>query len=169
MKVLGKLGSGERVIERLNPHDHEVEVSHFQEGFTKIFSDGRAFISQQIDFESVIGISTCVKVTDPERVFYGKRYTSKEKTKIRSGYSKFTYESPTSTSSLAIILLLAKEIVEQPTYILISCWYGPLAPPEPWDLRATAQSRPFWDIHALTYKGNDWALVKGTKTKNCPW
>lgn len=168
--MMGTLLSGEVVIQRLNPHDHDVESIHLVEGLGKITSSGAGFIATQVEFENYIGLAHCVQVKkDSGRVFFGKRYVNKEKTKIRLGLSKFTYEKPVPTKFLSMILLLAKEVVERPTYVLISSWYGPLAPPEPWDPKATAESKDFWDNHALTYEGNEWSLVKGTKTKNCPW
>lgn len=165
---LGVLSSGELVIQRNNPHDHEVDLSHLVMALGRTESSGQSFLAIGLDLGFQVGFAHCVPVKALDRVFYGKRFLNREKQKVRTGFSKFTYENPVPTSQICVVLLKAKEY-DSPTYILISSWYGPLAPPEPWDPKATPESKVFWDKHALTYKGNEWSLVPGTKTKNCPW
>lgn len=159
MNVLGYLSTGATVVDRHNSFFHSSVADILPELFSKIKSEQRAFISEEIDLGRIIGESTCVETTASDDVVYALR-------KKRQGYTRFVKNRKPIPSSKAVVILKYDE--DQKWYILITAFVGNKSEPEPWDRNATPNSKPFWDTHALIFDGS-YELVPNTETKTCPW
>ncbi len=154
-----KLKSGEDVVDRYQSHLHASVLDVLPEALEKINSKGRTFIVEEVRFDRIIGESTCV-VTGPDDVIV---FAQRPK---RFGLTRFVKNRQPEPSSSVVVIL--KTADEQPgTFILVTAFIGELAEPEPWDRKATQNSRKFWSEHALIWGSEP--VIPGTETETCPW
>jgi hypothetical protein len=177
--VLGALGSGQVVIDREDGSHlatHPVPEATLAEALALVDAGGRGFIVEEVKFDRVIGLSSCVSTGTGDVIRYATRVN-------RSFASRFVVErSEVECRSVVLILALKKEegvdvLSGEAKYVLITAYVGELAPPEPWDerafglatdpLAAASQSKQFWDCHALVWGSQ--AVIEGTATDICPW
>lgn len=105
----------------------------------------------EIDLKKVVGKSSLIKtesITNNSDTYFSKR-------KGREGPSRVLLnQDPQETSIISIIA----EPKDEKQYNLVSAWYGPIAPKEPWDnslikdKKALDESLSFWCCHALVYE-----------------
>lgn len=139
--VLGRLMSGEEVIDRPNSHLH-VEHELLERALGMINSFGRDFMVEEVFMGEQVGYSHCVETTEEDRIVYAFRPN-------RSGPTRFVRDRDVEpTESVTVIL---KRTEDPATMVLISAWAGNPAPPEPWDRNATDNSQEFWSNHALVW------------------
>ena len=108
-------------------------------------------IRMEIDLKKIIGKSSLIN-TEPI-TYNSDTYFSIRKG--REGPSRVVLdEKPKETSIISIIA----EPKDEKQYNLVSAWYGPIAPKEPWDnslikdKKALDESLSFWCCHALVYE-----------------
>jgi len=108
-------------------------------------------IRMEIDLKKIIGKSSLIN-TEPI-TYNSDTYFSIRKG--REGPSRVVLdEKPKETSIISIVV----DPIDENNYNLISAWYGPIAPKEPWDnslikdKKALDESLSFWCCHALVYE-----------------
>lgn len=158
MAELGKLKSGQRVVDRYQSHLHESVRALLPEAFAKISLIDEQFVVKQVDFERVVGEMVCVITSDIDEIVFAQRPK-------RFGLSRFVKNrKPESSRSIVVIL---KKADEPNTYVLITAFVGEKSEPEPWDRNATEQSVEFWSNHALVWGSEE--VIPGTETSVSPW
>jgi len=148
--VLGRLASGETVVDRPVSHAH-IEGGYLRQAFGMIDAGDRDFVIEQVQFHHYIGDAHCVETTaeDEPNITQACRVGRAGLTRFVSG------RQPEPTQDITIILLRPEEAGRM---VLISAWPGVKAEPEPWDERlktdpeAKARSEAFWAGHALLYE-----------------
>lgn len=159
MRNLGlTLASGEEVFDRFNSHVHSDVLSLLPEALAEVDSNGRRFFIYEHDFGRVVGETVCVLTTDTDEIVWAKRPK-------RFGHSRFV-KNRTAKPCNAVTIILKRDDRED-YYVLITAFVGHRPEPEPWDRNATANSRVFWDSHALVWGSEP--IVPGTETSVCPW
>jgi len=157
--ILGRLASGEVVVDRCNSHLREDAARFLPDALARIGAKGREFLIEEVDFGRPIGETICILTGPEDSIMYAKRPK-------RLGHTRFVMNrAPEPCSSLVVILMAAKEAPG--LYVLISAFIGRKAEPEPWDKNATAGSVAFWNTHALVWGHEE--TVPGTETVICPW
>jgi len=148
--------AGIKFIPRIiGTHIHEGTEPLLTIVFEQIRDLNSAFIEKEYPFPSVIGKTTCVETNDDDTVFYAIR-------KDRKGHSRFVLNrEPEDTQSLTVVLKRASDY-----YIIITCFLGKLAQPEPYDPKATQDSIDFWSRHALIFEKE--TIIPDTETNICP-
>ncbi|MBP7508945.1 MAG: hypothetical protein KA807_14125 [Prolixibacteraceae bacterium] len=137
-------------------HIHEGTEPLLKIVFEQILDLNSAFLEKEFTFPSIIGKTTCVETSDDDTVFYAIR-------KDRKGHSRFVLNrEPEDTQSLTVVLKRASD-----HYIIITCFLGKLAQPEPYDPKATQDSIDFWNRHALIFENE--TIIPYTETNICPW
>ena len=153
-----KLGSGEAVVDRFNSHTHKGVMHLLPDALAKISSNGRQFFIEEIDFGRVVGETVCVAIGQGDQIVYAKRPK-------RFGLSRFVKNRKPEACS-AVVIILKKDDIED-YYILITAFVGHRPEPEPWDRNVTANSRSFWNSHALIWGSEP--TIPGSETTECPW
>jgi hypothetical protein len=153
------LKSGERVVDRHQSHLHGKVAELLPAALVVIESGNRGFLVVSHDFGRVIGETICVETGALDQIVYAQRPR-------RGGLTRFVKNRVAEPcSALVAILMRARD--EADTYVLVSAFIGHPAEPEPWDRNATANSRAFWDSHALVWDSEP--VISGTETDVCPW
>jgi hypothetical protein len=163
------MASGEQVMGKPNSHLRPEVAPLLEEALAMIYSRGRCFVLEELDFGRVIGGSVCVATGPDDYILYARRHN-------RGGHSRFvTNREPIPSSKLVVIL--RRSDTDPRLYILITAWIGDKSEPEPWDTRAFAatedpifaenRSRDFWSRHALIY--DEKLVIPGTEIGYCPW
>jgi len=151
------LKSGERVVDRHASHLHGDVVALLPAALAAIESGSKKFLVASHDFGCVIGESVCVATEPSDTIVYAQRL-------CRFGFTRFVKNrSPEPTTKVTAILKAG----DGGEYVLITAFIGAPAEPEPWDRNATADSRAFWDSHALIWGSEP--TIPGTETDRCPW
>lgn len=156
---LGKLASGQSVVDRYSSHTHQgLTMEVLQEAFAKISLKGEQFQVIQVDFDRIVGKNKCVRTNSDDRIVYALRNK-------RFGLTRFVKNrEPEDCFSVVVIL---KKAEEDNTYVLVTAFIGEKAQPEPWDRNATEESVEFWNSHALIWGSEE--TLPGTETTQCPW
>ncbi|MFA6534111.1 MAG: hypothetical protein WCT37_02980 [Patescibacteria group bacterium] len=154
-----RLASGEEVVDRYQSHLHADVARLLPEALGKIDPAGRKFLVEEVDFGRLIGGTTCAATGPDDEVLFAKRPK-------RFGHSRFVKNRTAEPCSSIVVILKKAEDFDE-TYILITAFIGHRPEPEPWDRNATANSRAFWDSHALVWGSEP--TVPGTETDKCPW
>jgi hypothetical protein len=158
LETLGRLGSGELVLNRHGSHLHNGLNSLLSRALNDIICSGKAFLVEEVDFGRIIGETVCVETGSEDQIVYAKRPK-------RCGHSRFVLNrTPEPCSSMVILL---KKAEEDDFYVCITAFIGHKAEPEPWDRNATEKSSVFWSNHALIWGQEE--IIPGTETVKCPW
>lgn len=116
-----------------------------------------ATVSLEQDMGRVIGNTDIVDTTDRDTIFYAKPI----KKGVFSCYAKNRYPIPSNSLSI----LLQRDADNN--YEVTNTWIGPMCPAFPGDAKAVANSRQYWQTHALV---QDSQLIQSkTITKTCPY
>lgn len=157
--MLGLLMSGEPVVDRYNSHLRESVAALLPVALAQISSQDRSFLIEEVDFGWPIGETTCLPTGPVDKIVYARRPK-------RSGLTRFVKgRAPEPCSSVVVILKTADD--EPEAYVLVTAFIGHKPEPEPWDRNATANSRAFWNTHALVWGSEP--VILGTETSECPW
>lgn len=158
MKIIGKTADGALVVDRPNSHLHDKARKLIAEAIGKITAKGKPFITEEVDFGWMIGLSDCVTTEQHDVILFARR-------RNRIGLTRFVAgRDPQETSLLTVVL---KRADGPQKYVLITAFIGGKAEPEPWDANATPDTFEFWKKHALIWGTQD--IVDGTATIVCPW
>lgn len=156
--ILGRLASGEAVIDRHNSHCHALPSGILEEALSRIQSSGRNFFVEEVDFGRPIGETICVRTGSSDEIVFAKRPR-------RYGLTRFVKNrSPEATNSVVVIV---KKADDYDGFVLITAFFGTKAEPEPWDRNATEKSLDFWSTHAIVWGSEE--TIPGTETNLCPW
>jgi len=162
MQVLGKLLSGEVVVDRRNSHLRENAARYLPDALAQIHSRGRTFIAEEVDFGQPIGKTICVRTNGSDEIVWAWRKNRP------ADWTRFVKNrEPEKCSSLMVILMANREAETPGQMVLISAFIGRRAEPEPWDRNASERSFAFWESHALVWGYEE--TIRGTETKVCPW
>lgn len=157
--ILGRLASGEVVVDRHRSHLHQSVLALLPEALSRVESERRGFILAEVCFGRVIGVTTCVATRAGDEVVYAKRPK-------RLGFTRFVKNREAEPCSSVVVILKAAD--EFPAaYVLVTAFIGQKPEPEPWDRNASANSRAFWETHALVWGSEP--VIDGTETPHCPW
>jgi hypothetical protein len=157
-KKLLILKTGENVVDRYQSHLHNDVLQILPGALSKVESNGRKFIVEEIQMGRIIGETICVATKPGDQIVYAKRPK-------RFGLTRFVKNQKPELSSSVVTIL--KKAEEGDFFILITAFIGNIAEPEPWDRNATEKSRDFWETHALVWGYEE--IVPGTETIECPW
>lgn len=148
---LGRTLDGVPVYDRLNSHfaDHGFSSETMKSALSKItqFSN---FEKHVVKFDRVVGETTCVKVSENDKVIMAVRKRRQGPTPMVLG------REPEPCASVVIILKKASDD-EGEYFILITAFVGENSEPEPWDKQLIPGSKEhakavkFWKSHALLY------------------
>ncbi len=158
--VLGKLASGQTVLDRASSHIHESPemTSLLQEAFRHIRLEEQNFVRAVIDFGRPIGESMCVTTGPQDTITFAQR-------ERRPGLTRFVLNrSPEQTQLLNVVLM--KNQKDSSSYILITAFQGIAGEKEPWDPYAPDLAKDFWNNHALVWDGKQ--IISGTETTEAP-
>lgn len=159
VEYLGQLASGQPVVDRYNSHIHQNVLELLPEAFEKIQLGKEEFMVVQVDFDRIVGQTTCVETDSGDKIVYAQRPK-------HQGLTRFVKNRlPEDCSSVTVILKEADGA--KGTYVLISAFIGKKAEHEPWDRNATPAAVEFWSSHALVWGSEP--IVPGTETDICPW
>lgn len=158
LQLLGRLGSGQPVYDRPQSHLHGEVRELLPEALGRINLAGDAFSVQVVDFEQVVGKTTCVSTSETDEIVYAQRLR-------RFGFTRFVKNRQPEPCE-SVVCILKKDEVED-YYILITAFIGRWPVPEPWDRNATDLSVAFWSSHALVWGSEP--IVQGSETFICPW
>lgn len=112
--------------------------------------------SVEHDMRRTIGYSFIVKTTGSDSIFYAKLLRD-------DTYIRFIKNGkPSSTQYLSMVLHR-----DNGSYELHDAWVGRLNPPHPGTDGETAESKPFWETHAVISSNE--SLQLRTITKVCPY
>ena len=144
--------NGMRVIIPQSTIDHmeahaDVSFNKLKEAISQIDYQG-GFYKESVNLGRIIGKTSCVEVGPNDNVEYFYR-------KNRAGVTPFVKgREPEDTTNIVVIFREGK----YGNPILITSWYGNLAPMEPWDARRKhctdeeiKECDDFWASHALIY------------------
>lgn len=133
-------------IEHMEAHA-DVSFRKLKEAVKRIDYQG-GFFKASIDMGRVIGKTTCVEVGPDDEVQHLYRKNRKGTTPFVKG------REPEDTTNIVVIFREGR----YGNPILITSWYGGLAPMEPWDARRKhcseeeiRESDEFWSTHALIF------------------
>jgi hypothetical protein len=156
-----QLGSGEVVIDRPDSHvaTHPSVLPLLSEALSRIYSEGRDNIVEEVDLGRVVGETICVETRDGDDIVYAQRPN-------RFGLTRFVKNRQPEPCSVVTVCLNKAE--NNGHFILATAYVGHRTPAEPWDTEwASEQSVPFWNTHALIWDKE--AIMHGTETNQCPW
>lgn len=109
------------------------------------------------DMGRTVGYSELVDTVDNDAVFYACQTKT-------SGYTRFVKNGKTEATQRITMVLVCDEDGD---YELQNIWIGNAYPPAPGEPGETADSKAFWQNHAVLYNGQ--SLVSNTVTKTCPY
>ncbi|MDD3661982.1 MAG: hypothetical protein PHG63_02850 [Candidatus Dojkabacteria bacterium] len=155
--VIGRLKSGESVIDRKNTHLTPETKNIIEEALGRIvFPDNEQFHISTVKFDRVIGTCNVVKLRKGDVVFYARR-------RNRKGLSKFAKNrTGIKRKVLTVILLKPKSDI----CVLVTAFVGKPAAREPYDPRVTSDDLKYWKHHALVPNFSE--IVTGTIIENPP-
>lgn len=139
-KIIGRTANGVVVIDRPNSHIHPDVEPLIAEALSKINTRNLDFIEVEVDFDRVIGASSCVQTTDNDVIVFAQRPN-------RKGLTRFVLDRQKEMTSKVMVVL--KKAVNQ--YVLITSFIGEKGEVEPWDAKATNASIAFWKNRALVW------------------
>ena len=148
--IIGKTGNGKNVYITFRGHKHmvahsDVSVDLIKEAIGKIdFEEG--FKVAEIEFDHIIGNTSCVEVDANDVVEYHQRIG-------RLGETPFVKKAPQPTNKMVVIIKEDYFNLGLPT--MITAFIGSKATKEPWDPSCTEEeleeAKAFWSTHALCY------------------
>ncbi len=156
--MLGRLLSGEPVVDRHNSHIHRDVARLLPEALAKVDAQGRTFLVEEVDFGRLVGETVCVTTGVGDTIVFAQRPR-------RFGLSRFVKNRAPEPCSKVVVIL--KKDDHEDYYVLITAFVGHWPEPEPWDRNVTERSVAFWSSHALIWGSEP--VVSGTETDQCPW
>jgi hypothetical protein len=158
-KILGRLAFGQLVVDRYNSHLHPEVLLLLPEAFERIRLPGEQFMVVQVDFDRIVGNTTCVRTESGNQIVFAQRPK-------RFGLTRFVMNrKPEPCRSVVVILKKADNLAD--AFALVTAFIGVKPQPEPWDRNATEKSVEFWSDHALVWESEP--IIPGTETDICPW
>ncbi len=127
---------------------HADVTEHLEEAVSRIDTTGAPFIKVLVEFNRVIGKSTCVKVTSTDEFRYATRLGRKYPTRFVMN------REPEPCSTVVVIMKLTPES-EKYGYRLLTAYIGGLATKEVHDPKLSYEeaheANAFWSEHALIW------------------
>ena len=159
MNTIGMmLASGEAVIDRFNSHVHGEMTQLLPAVFSRVKSEGRKFLIEEVKFDRIVGETVCVPTTDADEIVWAKRPK-------RFGHSRFVKNRKPEPCDRVVVVLKRDDVEDY--YVLIPAFVGHRPEPEPGDRNANGNSRAFWESRALIWGSEE--TIPGTETTVCPW
>lgn len=156
-KVLGRLKSGETVMDRPRSHLHAGVERLLPEALGKVKSAGRSFLIEEVGLGRLVGQTICVAIHPGDEIVFAKRVG-------RAGLTRFVKNRASEPCSSVVVVLKAGDRGE---FVCLTAFVGHRAELEPWDENATPQSVVFWSSRALVWGSEP--IIPGTETDRCPW
>ena len=164
--IAPRLASREIVVDREPSHVKSSDFEAILHALSRVSSNNRQFIEEEIGFPGEVGFTTCVETGADDDIVFAQR-------KGRSGLTRFV-RGRTPQRSKNVFVVLKRETSYK--YVLITGFVGCKPEPEPWDSKAferkqnpamaRANSKAFWAGHALVW--DEKCIVLGTETKTAP-
>ncbi|MBU6427266.1 hypothetical protein KGQ27_03475 [Patescibacteria group bacterium] len=156
-KTLGRLKSGEEVVDREVSHIHAGAEEFIFEALARIESRKFPRFKETIDLGRVIGRSNRVSTGPGDEIVFAQRVN-------RPGLSRFVKNREPEPTTMITVKL---HRLSDTQYELRTAYIGEAGVAEPWDEDAKSDSIPFWSAHALCWGYEP--VVPGTETVDCPW
>jgi hypothetical protein len=131
-------------------------INLIKEVLTPIKLSGARVVIER-DMGRNIGNTDIVTTSTSDTIYYAQPV----KAEIFSRFAKNKYPQPSNTLTI---------IVEQDSegnYEVSDTWIGPFIPPFPGDDNETADSKSYWETHALAHDAQP--IQSKTITKTCPY
>ena len=151
LKVVGRLANGLPVYDRPNSHLHDGDgglTPELLQGALKRVETTDMFHVETVDFDHVVGFSTCVTINEGDQVVMAIR-------KGRQGPTPMVLGRQAEPCKAVTVVL--KKDYREGYYVLITAFVGEAAEKEPWD-RSLLPGSPehercveFWRTHALIF------------------
>ena len=148
--LLGTTINGLKVYDRQNSHFHPeggLTVELLTEALSRVWVKNRSYVQKfVVDFDRVIGKTTCVSVTDDDDVIMCRRKGRKGPTPMVKN------REPEDSKQISMCLRSKKD----GTVELITAYIGGEGPREPWDRTLKTNTErieaiKFWQEHALIF------------------
>jgi hypothetical protein len=152
------VASGEAVIDRFNSHVHDGMARLLPAALSRVHSQGRKFLIEEVDFGQPIGETICVPTGPGDEIVYAIRPK-------RFGHSRFVKNRKPEICSKVVVILKRDDFEDY--YVLITAFVGHKPEPEPWDRNANGASHAFWSSHALIWGCEE--VINHSITTACPW
>lgn len=131
-------------------------INLIQEALTSIDLRGaRAVI--EYDTGRNIGNTDIVTTTDNDIIYYAQQ----SKTETFSRFAKNRFHQASNKFTIVV------EQDAEGDYEVLDTWIGPYSPPFPGDKYETADSKAYWQTHALVHDAQ--VIQSKTITKTCPY
>src|SRR5438270_126214 len=104
-----------------------------------------------------IGNTDIIETSEKDTIYYAQP----NKTTVYSRYAKNRYPLPSKT----LTIILARD--KAGDYEVCDTWIGPCSPPFPGHEKETANSKPYWQTHALVQDAQP--IQSKSITKLCPY
>jgi hypothetical protein len=114
-------------------------------------------IKLECDMKRTVGYTDIIATNPADTVFYARQNKG-------SNYTRFV-KNRKSDQATTISLILARD--EAGDYELQNVWVGTIFPAVPGEPDETADSKAFWESHAVIHNGQP--LISSTITKTCPY
>lgn len=159
MSPLGKLKSGEVVVDREVSHIHSDARYLLEDALSKIeFPKNLDRYVAIVEYDHVIGKSRLVKVDEGDKIFYAQRQN-------RTGLSKLVKDREAEDCK-SVTVVLEKSKSDKNKAVLMTIYIGEPAPNEPYDKQLSAEEIEYWKQSALVPVYDE--LVEGTVTDEPP-
>lgn len=152
------LASGEAVIDRFRSHVHDGIAQLLPVALSRVQSNGRKFLIEEVDFGQPIGETICVPTGPGDEIVYAIRPK-------RFGHSRFVKNRKPEPCSKVVVILKRDDFEDY--CVLITAFVGHRPEPEPWDRNANGASHAFWNSHALIWGCEE--VMHNTVITECPW
>lgn len=114
-------------------------------------------VAMEQDMGRVIGNTDIVETSEKDTIFYAQP----TKKNVFSRYAKNRFPLP----SQKLTIILERDM--EGDYEIADTWIGPCSPPFPGDQKETADSKSYWETHALVQDAQ--TVQTRTITRDCPY
>ena len=138
----------------LSRHPHVINL--IKEALTTAELSGSRVVVEQ-DMGRGIGTTDIIVTTDKDVIYYAQPV----KTEVFSRFARNKFPQVCQT-----LTIIAEQDIEG-NYEIRDTWVGPFSPPFPGDELETAESKAYWETHALVQDAQP--IQSKTITKVCPY
>jgi hypothetical protein len=153
-----RLASGEEVRDREVSHLHANVKELLAEVCSKIQTQGKDVLIEEVDLARPVGLNMRVKTTDTDEIVFAQRPN-------REGLTRFVKNRQPEMCSIVRIVL--KKSSKFDGYEISTAFIGTAATLEPWHKDATLECTEFWNKEAMIWGSEP--VIEGTETTECPW
>ncbi len=157
LRKVFKNSNGISFYSRVNQEHIHLNLENFLlELIEHIHNNEKDIIEVEHIFPNNIGLSSCVEISESDKIIYAIRTG-------RNKHTKFVLERTKTPCNSLFAVFKRTEY----GYLILTIFIGKKAGREPWDKYATNEDIRFWDSHALIFDSGE--IIKNSITSKCPW